>query len=136
MATEETYDQRKAELLDEARGAVRGMPDDDPGDSEPPVDDEPIKSSIQSGNVANVTTEVTRSEVAKKETVYLVMHSSTEKGPWTLFGEYSGHGQVAAKKQAAAALGEKATNLYFIAVPKTSFVPERPTVKTVTEIVF
>ena len=80
-------------------------------------------------------TETTKAK-AKNTTDYVVLSSKTPDGPWEKEGEYSAHGQMAAKKLAAAAIGEDATELFFIAVPASSYLPQQPKVKVTTQISF
>lgn len=77
----------------------------------------------------------------KKLTEYVVLISNAEEGPFTRVGLFAALGQKAAKKAA----GEKLINdgkegvaeLYFTAVPSTSWSPELPSgVKLEPQITF
>ena len=72
----------------------------------------------------------------KIPTKYVVMTSEAEAGPWDKLGEFEGHGQMGAKKAAAAKLGDKAKELFFLAIPHSSYVPQKPAVKVTTSINF
>lgn len=75
----------------------------------------------------------------KKPTKYVVLWGESEDGPWNKLGEYAGHGQTAAKKEAIAEItekGTKASNYWFLAVPASSYVPEKPSVKVTTVVSF
>ena len=68
----------------------------------------------------------------KKQTSYIVFRSEAQTGPFYVVGNYMTHGQIAAKKAAAlgiASVGEDAESSYFVAVPASSFYPQKPTVQ-------
>ena len=70
-------------------------------------------------------------KVEKKPTEYVVLRSDTARGPFTVLGNYKTHGQVAAKKAAVVALGPDDEGLetsFFVAVPASSFYPQKPSV--------
>jgi hypothetical protein len=75
-------------------------------------------------------------EKAKRETVYMVLSGKTETGPWDEVGTFSGTGQIAVKKDAVAKIGEKAQERYFLAIPISSYVPQKPKVKVTTLVTF
>ena len=67
----------------------------------------------------------------KKPTTYIVLVSTEENGPWTQIGMFAGTGQTQAKKHAAAALNEQGNDAavyYYVAIPQSSFAPEKPKV--------
>jgi hypothetical protein len=107
---DEKYQQRKAELLDEVRDET---PEEKPAKAAP-----------------------TKEKKKQKETEYVVLSSAAESGPWAVVGDFMAHGQLAAKKLAAEKIGDRATNNYFIAIPTSSYAPQRPAVKTTTVITF
>lgn len=89
----------------------------------------------------------TEEKAEKKPTDYIVLVGSEETGPWaqivnpdTPDGTYQGFGQMQAKKLAAAALnaqGNNAASYYYVAIPQSSFAPEKPkTVEVETRIAF
>jgi hypothetical protein len=79
----------------------------------------------------------TEDKKQKVMTNYVVLASENAKGPWDVLGDYSAHGQMAAKRQAAEEAGkEVAEKLYFIAVPLSSYVPQKPALKVTTQIAF
>jgi len=76
----------------------------------------------------------------KKPTNYVVLVATEESGPWTQIGMFTGSGQTQAKKLAAVALngqGNDAAAYYYVAIPQSSFAPEKPkTVEVETRIAF
>jgi len=72
----------------------------------------------------------------KTPTKYVVMTSESKDGPWKKLGEFDGHGQMGAKKAAAVKLGDEAEKLFFLAIPHSSYVPQKPAVKVTTSINF
>lgn len=82
------------------------------------------------------TTPAAAEKTEKIPTKYVVMTSEAEGGPWEKLGEFEGHGQMGAKKAAAAKLGDKAKELFFLAIPHSSYVPQKPAVKVTTSITF
>jgi hypothetical protein len=71
-------------------------------------------------------------KIEKKPTEYVVLRSDTPTGPFTVVGNHTTHGQIAAKK--AAALQDSTTGLdpeksFFVAVPASSFAPQKPVVQ-------
>lgn len=75
-------------------------------------------------------------EKAKRLTDYMVLSGKTEKGPWDEVGVFAGPGQIAVKKDAIAQIGEKAQEKYFLAIPMSSYMPQKPKVKITTLITF
>lgn len=70
----------------------------------------------------------------KRPTAYVVLRSTDPAGPFSVVGNYTAQGQSAAKKLAVIDEQEKETNPesdFFIAVPASSFAPEKPVVKWV-----
>jgi hypothetical protein len=70
-------------------------------------------------------------KVEKKPTEYVVLRSDTARGPFTVLGNYKTHGQIAAKKAAVVELGPDDEGLetsFFVAVPASSFYPQKPSV--------
>lgn len=68
----------------------------------------------------------------KKPTEYVVLRSDATTGPWTVIGNFSAFGQIAAKKLAAAEVSAKGSNAesnFFVAVPASSFYPQKPVVQ-------
>jgi hypothetical protein len=71
-------------------------------------------------------------KVEKKPTEYVVLRSIDLRGPFTVIGNFTTHGQIAAKKAAAAELahkGEEPEANFFVAVPASSFYPQKPVVQ-------
>lgn len=79
---------------------------------------------------------------AKEEkalTKYYVLSGPEEVGPYTLIGVVDASGQVAAKKAAVISVNEKTGNAheqYFIAIPASSWIPQKPSVEVVTNVGF
>jgi hypothetical protein len=101
---------RKQELLDEARSpseaAEAKVKTSDPEDDQ--------DGDQQDGD-------------QQRDTLYMIFTSESAEGPWGNVGEYSGRGQKAAKTRAAEEMGvETAKTFYFIAIPKSSYKPNRP----------
>lgn len=68
-------------------------------------------------------------KVEKKPTEYVVLRGKETTGPFDPVGNFAAYGQIAAKKAAAATLGEDAMSWYFVAVPASSFYPQKPVVQ-------
>lgn len=66
----------------------------------------------------------------KKPTAYVVLTAESADGPYDVVGRYTAHGQLAVKKLAAGDVKD-AENLFFIAVPASSFYPQKPVVQMV-----
>lgn len=75
-------------------------------------------------------------EKKKTATRYMVLKSESKKGPWEEVGPFVTVGQPAAKLAAAESVGEGSDNLYFIAIPDSSYKPQKPSVKVTTKITF
>lgn len=71
----------------------------------------------------------TPKKVEKKPTEYVVLRGKETTGPFDPVGNFAAYGQIAAKKAAAATLGEDAMSWYFVAVPASSFYPQKPVVQ-------
>lgn len=70
----------------------------------------------------------------KKATEYVVLRGDDAAGPFSVVGNYLAQGQTAAKRLAVIAEKERDTDPesdFFIAVPASSFVPEKPVAKWV-----
>lgn len=101
----------------------------------PTVNAEPAQSATTEP-VAPVTE---KEPDEKKPTTYVVLAGASEEGPWEKVGTFEGHGQTAAKKAAVTALTEQGTNAndyWFLAIPVSSYVPEKPQVKVTTVVSF
>ena len=85
---------------------------------------------------ATDTTPTTAEKTEKIPTKYIVMTSEGADGPWEKVGAFEGHGQMGAKKAAATKLGDAAEKLFFLAIPHSSYVPQKPAVKVTTSITF
>lgn len=79
----------------------------------------------------------TKAAKQKVTTKYVVLTSESSEGPWSPLGNFDAHGQMAAKKHAAEKVGkETAESLYFIAIPASSYAPQKPALKVTTQIAF
>jgi hypothetical protein len=70
-----------------------------------------------------------KEKTEKKPTEYVVLRGEEATGPFLPMGNFAAYGQIAAKKAAAANLGEDAMQWYFVAVPASSFYPQKPVVQ-------
>ena len=73
-------------------------------------------------------------KVEKKATTYVVLRSETLTGPFSVVGNWTTNGQISAKKAAAAQEAESGNDpekAFFVAVPASSFYPQKPTVQMV-----
>jgi hypothetical protein len=71
-------------------------------------------------------------KIEKKPTEYVVLRSDTATGPFTVVGNHTTHGQIAAKKAAAlldSTTGQDPEKSFFVAVPASSFWPQKPVVQ-------
>lgn len=104
----------------------------------------PQAPSANTAAADSVTTPTPEPEPAKeteekKPTSYVVLAGAAEDGPWERIGTFEGHGQTAAKKAAVTALtaqGTDANAYWFLAIPISSYVPEKPSVKVTTVVSF
>ena len=73
-------------------------------------------------------------KVEKKATTYVVLRSESQTGPFNVVGNWTTNGQISAKKAAAAQEAEAGNDPekdFFVAVPASSFYPQKPTVQMV-----
>jgi hypothetical protein len=73
-------------------------------------------------------------KVEKKATTYVVLRSETLTGPFSVVGNWTTNGQITAKKAAAAQEAESGNDpekAFFVAIPASSFYPQKPTVQMV-----
>ena len=73
-------------------------------------------------------------KVEKKATTYVVLRSESLTGPFNVVGNWTTNGQISAKKAAAAQEAEQGNDPekdFFVAVPASSFYPQKPTVQMV-----
>jgi len=73
-------------------------------------------------------------KVEKKATTYVVLRSESQTGPFSVVGNWTTNGQISAKKAAAAQEAEAGNDPekdFFVAVPASSFYPQKPTVQMV-----
>lgn len=82
--------------------------------------------------------QIIEAEQGKRATKYQVLKSASVKGPWEEVGEFTAAGQAAAKRAGLDTLEAKEgedevdpQKTFFLAVPITSYVPQKPTITTI-----
>lgn len=88
-------------------------------DAKPPAAAEPADLEVEE-----------EEDDSRPDTKYMVLTSDAKTGPWNEYGIFEGKGQPGAKRAAAEKLGkEEAEKLHFIAIPLSSYQPQKPTLK-------
>lgn len=79
-----------------------------------------------------------KQKAEKKPTEYVVLRSAAADGPYDIVGNQTTHGQLNAKRAAAqqdSATGIDPEKQFYVAVPASSFVPQKPQIQmTITFI--
>lgn len=110
-------------------------------DAELPFDAVEVEDAVEeeAGEEAEEVAIAPAEKGEKSLTKYYVLAGEDKKGPYTLVGLVEASGQMAAKKAAVISVNEKsgdAGKQYFIAIPASSWIPQKPSVEVVTTVGF
>ena len=97
-------------------------------------------ASVEEATAPPVKSEPAKDKEEKALTTYYMLVGPEENGPYTLVAKVEANGQIAAKKMTVVAVNERsgdAHEKYFLAIPASSWIPQKPgTVKVETTVVF
>lgn len=110
---------------------------------EEPAIEETLEEVDPTPTPAPAAAEPPKAETSTKEekalTKYYVLAGPEEKGPYDLIGQVEASGQTAAKKAGVLAVNKKsgdANEKFFLAIPASSWIPQKPSVEVVTTVGF
>ena len=102
-----------------------------------PADDAKVETTPETTpeEAKALTTTRAAARASGKSTEYVVFYSEARDGPFTLAGTFVAQGQQNAKREGAKTVGadsddgiEAAEKYFFMAVPTSSFRPEKPSI--------